>query len=140
MTAGQQWYRTPFGDRMRWVAGEDATGGAYSMHERIAPRGSASFPHIHSRMSEAFYIVSGRVTFTIDDRAIDSGPGDFAIALPGERHAWAVAGDAEARVLVIFAPSAGRAYFEEMHALVEAAEGRPAAADIAALSRKHGWD
>ena len=140
MADEQEWYRTPFGDRMRWVAGEDATGGAYSMHERIAPPRSASFPHIHSRMSEAFYVVSGRVTFTIDDSEIDAGPGDFAIALPGQRHSWAAAGDEEARVIVVFAPSVGRAYFEEMHALVEAAGGRPAAEDLAVLSKKHGWD
>lgn len=140
MTDSQKWYRTPFGDTMRWVAGEDATAGAYSIHERIAPAGSASFPHIHSRMSEAFYVVSGRVTFTINDRAIDAGPGDFAIALPGQRHAWAVAGDEEARVLVLFAPSAGRAYFEEMHSLVDGGVGRPSAEDLAALSKKHGWD
>lgn len=133
-------YRTPFGDSMTWIAGEAATVGAYSLHHRIAPPGSASFAHSHARMSEAFYVISGRVTFTIGDRTIDAAAGDFAIALPGERHSWAVAGDDEAQVLVIFAPSVGRAYFEEMHDIVERADGRPAPEELATLAKKHGWD
>lgn len=140
MRDGNDWYRTPFGDRMRWVAGEDATAGAYSLHERVAPPGSASFPHVHSRMSEAFHVISGRVIFTIDGLPTEVSAGDFVIALAGQQHSWSVAGDEDARVLVLFAPSAGRAYFEEMHSLVERTAGRPSLEELAALSRKHGWD
>jgi mannose-6-phosphate isomerase-like protein (cupin superfamily) len=133
-------YRTPYGDTMWWVAGEDATGGAYSLHERLAPPGSASVPHIHSRLSEAFYVMSGRVTFRIGDRTIEATAGDYAIALPGVQHAWAVAGDEEARVLVTFAPSVRRAYFEEMDAIVGRGRGAADRDALSALGVKYGWD
>ncbi len=133
-------YRTPYGDTMWWVAGEDATNGAYSLHERLAPPGSASTPHIHSRLSEAFYVISGRVTFSIGDRTIDAGAGDYAIALPGVLHSWAVPGDDAARVLVTFAPSVRRAYFEEMDAIVGRPDGGLDRAALAALARTYGWD
>ena len=133
-------YRTPFGDTMWWRAGAGETDGAYSLHERIAPPESASFPHVHSRMSEAFYVLSGRFSFTIGEREVDAPAGAYVIAPPGVRHAWRVVGDDEARALVIFAPAVTRAYFEELDALMAAGGGRPDPEALAELSRKHGWD
>jgi quercetin dioxygenase-like cupin family protein len=130
-------YRTPFGDTMSWIAGEADTHGAYSIHERIAPPSARSFPHVHSRLAEAFYVIEGTFEFEIGGEKVDGEPGTFVRAAPGMRHAWRVTGDAPAKALVFFTPSATRAYFEELDALVGAGPVAPDA--LAALSEKYGW-
>src|SRR5207253_10740722 len=109
-------HSSPFGDSLRWIIGEDATGGAYSLHERTAPPGAASVPHIHSRVSEAFFVVEGEFTFEFDGRKVTVRPGDYVHAPPGASHAWRVASGKAARALVLFAPSVPLAFFEEIDA------------------------
>jgi hypothetical protein len=59
----------------------------------------------------------------------------------GATHAWKNDGPGDARVLVMFAPSQSRAYFEELDALsVELKAGRANAEDFAALARKYNQD
>jgi quercetin dioxygenase-like cupin family protein len=130
-------YRTPFGDTMSWITGEADTSGAYSIHERIAPPGARSFPHVHSHLAEAFYIIEGSFEFNIDGEKVEGTPGTFVRAAPGIEHAWRVVADAPAKALVFFTPSAQRAYFEELDALVAAGPVAPDA--LAALSEKYGW-
>ena len=122
---------------MSWITGEADTGGAYSIHERIAPPGTRSVPHVHNRLAEAFYVVEGQFEFEIDGEKIDDPPGNFVRAAPGVQHAWRVAGDDSAKALVFFTPSATRAYFEELDALVAAGPVAPDA--LTALSEKYGW-
>jgi quercetin dioxygenase-like cupin family protein len=99
-------YRTPFGDTMSWITGGDDTGGSYSLHERIAPTGARSTPHIHTRLTEAFYVLDGEFEFEIDGERIEGAPGVFIQASPGVTHAWHVVGGREAKALVMFRPSA----------------------------------
>jgi mannose-6-phosphate isomerase-like protein (cupin superfamily) len=80
-------HRSPFGDSLRWITGGEATGRAYSLHERTAPPGAASVPHIHSRVSEAFYVLEGEFTFELDGRTANAGPGDYVHAPAGVSHA-----------------------------------------------------
>lgn len=37
-------YRTPYGDEMTWITGEDDAGGSYCLLERFAPPGAHSMP------------------------------------------------------------------------------------------------
>jgi quercetin dioxygenase-like cupin family protein len=130
-------YRTPFGDTMSWITGEADTDDAYSIHERIAPPGARSFPHVHSQLAEAFYVVEGRFEFEISGETIEGPPGTFVRAAPGVSHAWLVVGDQPAKALVLFTPSAKRGFFEELDALV--AGGAVAPEALNALSEKYGW-
>jgi mannose-6-phosphate isomerase-like protein (cupin superfamily) len=133
-------HRGPFGDTLRWIAGEDATGGAWSLHERHAPPGARSSPHVHHRLTEAFYLLEGRAEFVVDGESLAGGPGTFAVARPAATHAWTVAGEAPARMLVLFSPSAELAFFEDLHALVEASpDGAPDPRAYMALAEKFGW-
>jgi quercetin dioxygenase-like cupin family protein len=130
-------YRTPFDDTMSWITGGDDTGGAYSLHERIAPPGARSTPHIHSRLTEAFYVLEGAFEFEIDGERIGGAPGVFIQASPGVTHAWRVVGEAAARAIVMFRPSAEEAYFAELDAMVSAGPIDPAA--LRRLSDRYGW-
>src|SRR5438034_10968780 len=130
---------SPFGDSLRWIIGEEATRGAYSLHERTAPPGAASVPHIHSRVSEAFYVLEGEFTFELDGRKVTTGPGDYVHAPPGASHAWRVSGSGDARALVIFAPSVPLAFFEEIDAVMNETPGaRPDLRRLAAINEKYG--
>ena len=130
-------YRGPFGDTLRWIAGSDETDGAYAMLERVAPPGSVSPPHSHGRR-EAFYVLEGALTFTIDGVEHAAGAGTYLAAADGVAHGWRVEGDREARVLVVFSPAIEEAFFAEMDAMVRAG-GPPKPAETAQLMARHGW-
>jgi quercetin dioxygenase-like cupin family protein len=132
-------HRSPFGDSLRWITGNEATRGAYSLHERTAPAGAASVPHIHSRLSEAFYILEGEFTFELDGRTVTAAPGDYVHAPAGASHAWRVTSEEAARALVLFAPSVPLAFFEEIDSVVNATPGaRPDLRELAAINEKYG--
>lgn len=130
-------YRTPFGDTMSWITGGADTSGAYSLHERIAPAGARSTPHRHGRLTEVFYVLGGAFEFEIDGDRLEGIPGLFVQALPGVTHSWRVIGDTEAKAIVMFRPSAERAYFEELDAMVGAGPIGPAA--LRDLADRYGW-
>jgi quercetin dioxygenase-like cupin family protein len=131
-------YRTPYGDELRWVTGEEETGGAYCLLERIAPPGARSTPHIHSQLTEAFYVLGGSFGFAIGGAMIVGTPGVFAQAGPGVEHSWRVTSSESAKALVLFTPSVRKAYFEELDAIVSL--GPPFdATELQALSEKYGW-
>ena len=140
MERAARWHATPYGDTVRWITGEDQTGGAYSMHERIAPAGSRSTAHSHSQLIESFYVLEGEFAFEIGGEPRDGSPGSFMSAARGIEHAWRVVGRDPARALILFAPSAKLAYFEELDALVRSAPGRrPDGAQLLDLMRRYDW-
>jgi mannose-6-phosphate isomerase-like protein (cupin superfamily) len=133
-------HRTPFGDTMSWKAGEDATYGGYSLHERVAPPGARSTPHVHHELAEAFYVLEGEFEFVVGGRTVTGTAGTFVLAPKGVTHAWTVRGDAPARALVLFTPSAHRAYFDGVDEIVRGAgPGGPDAARLMELAREHGF-
>jgi quercetin dioxygenase-like cupin family protein len=135
----EPWYRTPFGDTLRWVTGEEDTGGAYALLERVAPPGARSPGHQHRR-SEAFYMIDGEMTYTIAGQTMRVSPGSYVCAADRVPHGWEVTGDRPGRVLLIFAPSAPRAYFAEIDAIVRGArEGQLDTSALASALERYGW-
>lgn len=135
-----QSFRTPYGDVMDFIAGDAETDGSFSLHERVAPPGSRSTPHVHQRLIEAFYVVEGELEFVVGGEEIHAGPGTFVMARRGVEHAWRNAAERDARALVLFSPSAERAYFEELDALTRAAAGaRVDAEKLRELAERYGW-
>ena len=131
-------HRTPFGDTLAWKAGDAETGG-YSLHERTAPPSAESTPHVHHRVSEAFYLIDGEMEFEVAERKFVVGPGTFVLAPAGTPHAWRNAGGRDARVLVLFAPGVDYGYFEELDRLTRSASGgRPDPRELLALAEKYG--
>jgi quercetin dioxygenase-like cupin family protein len=133
-------YRTPFGDAIAFVVGEADTHDGFSLHERVAPPGARSTPHAHSQFVESFYVLDGALSITVEGETFTAGAGTYVLVPRGATHHWKNERDTDARVLVIFAPSQQRAYFEELHALMDAAAGHPAPEDVAALAKKYRQD
>jgi quercetin dioxygenase-like cupin family protein len=134
-------HRTPYGDTMSWKAGNAETGGGYSLHERVAPPGARSTPHVHHELAEAFYVLEGEFEFVVGGCTVAGLPGTFVLAPKGVRHAWSVRGDSSARALVLFSPAAPRAYFDGVDELTRnAGAGGPDVARLIELGREHGFD
>jgi len=60
--------------------------------------------HTHDAEDDAFYILEGELTFTLDDGEVAAGPGTFVLIPPGIRHGFRNDGDGAVRMLNIHAP------------------------------------
>ena len=129
-------HSTPFGDTLTWKAGEADTDGHFSVHERSAPPGSRSTPHVHHELIEAFYMLDGECAFIIGERTVRGGAGTFVLAPKGTLHCWSVIGDTPVRMLVFFAPSARLAFFDEQQAILDAGADVDA---MRAVAEKFHW-
>lgn len=133
-------HSTPFGDTLRWLAGEAKTGLGYSIHDRIAPLGSRSTPHVHHHVSEAFYVIDGELELQVGDEKVAGTAGTFVLAPPNVTHAWRNDGDRDAHVLVLFSPPVALGYFEELDRLTKSGEARSNPAVLTALAARYGLD
>jgi mannose-6-phosphate isomerase-like protein (cupin superfamily) len=93
----------------------EATNGALTVIEtRHGPREGAD-AHVHSRESETFLVMDGRVTFQVGDDRFDVEPGGIVFGPPGMAHGFEVGPDG-GRLLHVFVPSGVEGYFRDMHA------------------------
>jgi mannose-6-phosphate isomerase-like protein (cupin superfamily) len=58
------------GDKYVMLATGEQTSGAYCLAEATVPPGGGPPPHYHTREEEAFYVLAGEVTFTVDGRTV----------------------------------------------------------------------
>ena len=96
--------------------------------------------HKNDTYEETLYGITGTLTWTIDGKAIDVGPGQ-AVCIPrGAVHRFDNLGTEDARQLSIVTPAVmGPAYFREASAVVNAAAGKPPdAAKMIEIFRRHG--
>lgn len=84
------------------------TGGAYSLNEQvIAPLPALGSPlHMHEREDETFYIISGRLTFQVEEELVEANAGDTVWAPRGQRHAFWNPGPEPAHILTLVSPAA----------------------------------
>ena len=126
------------GNRLEIKAASEHTGGAFAVLEyRMAAHTPGPPPHLHRRTDEAFHVLEGELTFHLEDRSMEAGPGDFVLVPRGVVHTFENAGGSEARFLEVAAPGAFVGYFEELLAAVPAGGGPPDPAMIAALYEKY---
>jgi mannose-6-phosphate isomerase-like protein (cupin superfamily) len=130
---------TARGSIMAFKAVAEQTGGDFSLMERTLPPGGRKPPaHRHVNCSEAFFILDGQISFTLDGTDLPGGPGDFLLVPRGAAHTFGNAGTGEARLLVLHAPAMD-AYFEELHRLW-ASGAPPATAEERALMGRFGME
>jgi quercetin dioxygenase-like cupin family protein len=98
-------------------ASAETTGGAVAVIEHLAPRGTGSPLHVHSREDEWFYVIEGEVTFWIDGETIVAPAGSFVFGPKGIPHTFIVSSD-EARFLLVTEPAGFESFLRAM--------GRPA--------------
>jgi len=71
----------------------------------IQPNREGPGPHVHGSEDDAFYMLEGELTFTVDGEEVVAGPGTFVLVPPGVEHAFANRGAAVARLVNVHAPA-----------------------------------
>lgn len=96
--------------------------------------------HSHDHYEETIYGIDGVLTWTVDGKQIDVGPGQ-ALCIPrGAVHRFDNNGNQDAKTLCVITPAAiGPEYFREVFAVANAAHGGPPdRAKIVEIMRRHG--
>jgi quercetin dioxygenase-like cupin family protein len=87
------------------IVGSADTGGRYALsHSTIAVGGGAA-EHAHGREAEAFYVLSGRLAFTVGGETRSLDPGTFLHLEPGHPYSFVALGPDPAEVLILYAPA-----------------------------------
>src|SRR5438477_10305933 len=109
------------------LTGDDSNGGV-SVFEVLVPVGQklAAPAHKNDAYEEVLYGIEGVVTWTIDGKAFEVGPGQ-AVCIPrGAVHRFDNFGSVGAKQLSIITPPIMRpAYFREVREVMKAAAGGP---------------
>jgi quercetin dioxygenase-like cupin family protein len=85
-------------------ASAETTGGAVAVIEHLAPRGTGSPLHVHSREDEWFYVIDGELTLWVDGETIVAPAGSFVFGPKGIPHTFIVSSE-QARFLLVTEPA-----------------------------------
>ena len=123
------------------ITGEDTTG-SIAVFELSVPSSERLLApaHSHDHYEETIYGLEGVLTWTVDGRPIDVGPGQ-ALCIPrGAVHRFDNNGTHPAKALCLISPAAiGPQYFRESAEVVNAAAGGPPdKMKMAEIMRRHG--
>jgi quercetin dioxygenase-like cupin family protein len=123
------------------VTGADSTGSVAAFELLVPAAQRLMAPaHSHDHYEETIYGLVGVVTWTVDGRAIDVGPGQ-ALCIPrGAVHRFDNNGTEDAKSLCVITPAAiGPSYFHEVAEVARAAAGGPPnRMRMAEVMRRHG--
>jgi quercetin dioxygenase-like cupin family protein len=145
---GQPWSTTPMippkeiikvGEiEIRILLDGDDTAGKLTMFEFLVPPGARVLvPHYHQEVDEIAYGIEGVLTFTVDGRGAQIGPGDRVFVPRGAVHHFVNAGTERTRTFAVLTPALiGPAYFRDLAALLGGDPPDPAR--IAEVMRRHG--
>src|SRR5512141_1509465 len=123
------------------LTGEDSNGNL-SVFEVLVPAGQklAAPAHKNDAYEETIYGIEGVLTWTVDGKPIDVGPGQ-ALCIPrGAIHRFDNNGMQTVKALCMITPAAiGPQYFRECAEVINAAAGGPPdRAKMAEIMRRHG--
>ena len=109
------------------VTGENSSG-TVAVFEVVVPAGQRLMApaHSHDHYEETIYGIEGVLTWTVDGKRIDLGPGQ-ALCIPrGAVHRFDNNGTEDVKALCVITPAAiGPQYFRESAEAVKAAAGGP---------------
>jgi quercetin dioxygenase-like cupin family protein len=123
------------------IAGENSNG-SVAAFELTVPGAQrlAAPPHSHDHYEETIYGIDGVLTWTVDGKQIDVGPGQ-ALCIPrGAVHRFDNNRDRDVKALCVITPAAiGPQYFRESAEVINAAAGGPPdRVRMAEIMRRHG--
>ena len=123
------------------ITGDDASG-SVAFFELTVPAAQrlAAPAHSHDHYEETIYGVDGVLTWTVDGKRLDVGPGE-ALCIPrGAVHRFDNAGNQDVKALCAITPAAiGPQFFRESAAVINAAAGGPPdRVKMAEIMRRHG--
>jgi quercetin dioxygenase-like cupin family protein len=127
---------------VRFLLTGDNSTGSIAAFEVIVPAGQrlAAPAHSHNHYEETIYGLAGALTWTVDGKPIDVGPGQ-ALCIPrGAIHRFDNNGSAGAKALCVITPAAiGPQFFRESAEVLNAAAGGPPdRAKMVEIMRRHG--
>ena len=123
------------------ITGEHTTGSVAIFEVSVPSAQRLAAPaHSHDHYEETIYGMQGVLTWTVDGRQIDVGPGE-ALCIPrGAIHRFDNNGDQDVKALCVITPAAiGPQYFREAAEVIDAAAGGPPdRAKLAEIMIRHG--
>lgn len=127
---------------VRFLLTGDNSTGSIAAFELIVPaaRRLAAPAHGHDHYEETIYGIAGVLTWTVDGKQIDVGPGQ-ALCIPrGAIHRFDNNGGQDVKALCMITPAAiGPRYFREAAEVINAASGGPPdLAKMAEIMIRHG--
>ncbi len=130
------------GVEIRFLLTREDTNGSLSVFEvRVAAgRKLTAPPHKNDAYEEVLYGIEGTLTWTVDGRPIEVGPGQ-ALCIPrGAVHRFDNLGTMDAKQLCLISPPImGPAYFREAAEVIGAAAGGPPdRAKMTGVFQRHG--
>ena len=135
-TIGDKWLSIRF-----LVTGDSSNGSVAAFELKVAGGSRLLAPaHSHDHYEETIYGIDGVLTWTVDGKAIEVGPGE-ALCIPrGAVHRFDNKGAKDATALCVITPAAiGPDYFREIFAMFYAAAGGPPdKARMMEIMRRHG--
>jgi quercetin dioxygenase-like cupin family protein len=124
---------------VRFLLESKDTNGQLAAFEFAVPAGAkVPMPHSHERYDETIYGLDGVMTFTVNGRPNDIGPGQACFIPRGAVHGFNNLKPASARALAVVTPALiGPDFFKEVAAIIHAG-GPPDLEKIKAVMTKHG--
>ena len=115
------------------------TNGAVAMFEFTVPVGAkVPLPHSHKHYDETSYGVEGVVTFTVEGKPVDIGPGESCFVPRGAVHGFNNLKQTDVKALAVITPALlGPDFFMEAAVIVNAG-GPPDVEKLKAVLLKHG--
>lgn len=115
------------------------TNGSVAMFEFTVPVGAkVPVPHYHQAYDETIYGVEGVLTFTVEGKPVDIGPGGICFIPRGAVHGFNNLKQTDVKALAVVTPALlGPDFFREAAGIVNAG-GPPDVEKLNAVLRKHG--
>ncbi|HLW81607.1 MAG TPA: cupin domain-containing protein [Candidatus Acidoferrales bacterium] len=123
------------------ITAENSNGSIAAFDFRVPPVQRLAAPaHSHDHYEETIYGIGGVLTWTVDGKQVDVGPGE-ALCIPrGAIHRFDNRGTEDVKVLCVITPAAiGPQFFRESAEVINAAtDGPPDRVKLAEIMRRHG--
>ena len=128
--------------KVRFLITAENSNGTVAVFEVMVPAAQRLMApaHSHDHYEETVYGIDGSLTWTVDGKLINVGPGQ-ALCIPrGAVHRFDNNGTEDVKVLCVVTPAAiGPEYFRESSEVIKAAAGGPPdRAKLAEIMRRHG--
>jgi quercetin dioxygenase-like cupin family protein len=123
------------------VTGENTNGSVASFELSVPGGQRLNAPaHSHIRYEETIYGIAGVLTWTVDGRQFDVGPGQMLCIRRGAIHRFDNNTSHDVKALCVITPAAiGPQYFRETAEVLQAAgDGPPDRAKLAEVMLRHG--
>lgn len=99
--------------KIKFIVSADDSGGAYSVVELTELPGYKTAWHQHLHCEEAFYVLEGVLTITINDQTSELPAGSYILIPRGTPHAQGNFGKGPVRLLTTFTPGGFDRFFRD---------------------------